>query len=129
MGGFLSGKLLEVACTSGEDTPSESSCRKTSQERLCLTKIGGHHCGRHRDLPQRSPSKNGSSPNRARLQTNGSTEANHSSSGAPSPSAHVERGGAKKTPSSQSLLGSRIPSGGEGPLSASLRYLVRARPH
>ena len=30
---------------------SESSCRKASQERLCLTEIGGHHCGRHRDLP------------------------------------------------------------------------------
>jgi len=42
MGGFLPGKLLEAACTSREDTPSESSCRKTSQERLCLTEIGGH---------------------------------------------------------------------------------------
>jgi hypothetical protein len=45
------------------------------------------------------------STNRAWLQTNGSTEANYSSSGAPSPSAHVERGGAQETPASQSLLG------------------------
>jgi len=46
MGGLLFGELLETARTSGEDAPSESSCRKASKDRLCIAKIGGHYGGR-----------------------------------------------------------------------------------
>src|SRR5712692_2047014 len=105
MGGLLFGELLEAARTSGEDAPSESSCRKASKDRLRIAKIRGHYGGRHRALPSRSSSKNGSSQNRARLQTNGSSQANHRSPGAKSPSPNVERGCPQETPSSQSLLG------------------------
>jgi hypothetical protein len=43
--------------------------------------------------------------NRARLQANGSAQTNYGSSGAKGSQANAERGGAQKTPASQSLLG------------------------